>query len=74
MARVHILVDSIAQCPPELFAQHDNLYKVPLIVALGGQEWREDERAWRPEIAIVHRTLTADWHTQSFRAKPVLPR
>lgn len=43
MARVHILVDSIAQCPPELFAQHDNLYKVPLIVALGSQEWREDE-------------------------------
>lgn len=43
MNRVHIVVDSIAQCPPELFAQHENLYKVPLRVALGAEEWREDE-------------------------------
>ncbi len=43
MTKVHIVVDSIAQCPPELFAQHENLYKVPLRVALGDTEWREDE-------------------------------
>ncbi len=43
MNRVHIVVDSIAQCPSELFAQHDNLYKVPLRVTLGAEEWREDE-------------------------------
>lgn len=43
MNRVHIVVDSIAQCPQELFDRHDNLYKVPLRVALGSEEWREDE-------------------------------
>lgn len=56
MKQIHIVLDSTANVPPELFIQHPNLHTVPLKVRIGETEW--DEEALSPDelFARVEKT------------------
>lgn len=43
MEKIHVVVDSTANVPAELFAKYPNLHKTSLKLMLGAQEWAEDD-------------------------------
>ncbi len=56
MSKVHIVLDSTANVPQAMLAEHSNLHVVPLSVRLGHREWREDQIGNPDLFALVRQT------------------